>query len=572
MCLIFAVMKKSAKKIELSPAEIEALSRKLEEKSLADEDYETLQAMLEIILTLNDVVRQKDVSIKRLLKRIFGIKTEKRSNLLKGKDHSQDDASVSTEDEKEKNSDASQDPSSSPSPPPDSPQDNPQDADTAAETPSRKGHGRRAVDEFTGAERKRIKHPDLKSGDNCPECLTGRVYEQDPGLTLFFTGNAPVAATVFECEKLRCNLCGEIFTAEIADGTISGQRDYDASAKAVIPIYKYGFGMPFNRLAQLEEMVGIPLSASTLYEKSEALANTIFPVYRELIRQAAQAKLFHNDDTTMPILSLMKENEDKSDKVRTGMFTTGIVAVLEDDTEIALFFTGRNHAGENLDTLQTQRDPDQGIPIQMSDALSRNISEIFKRDVGFCLSHARRRFFDIISIFPDECEFVINQIAQVYGNDKISKEKGMSDNERLAYHQKHSGPVMQALHDWMTEQFEQKQVEPNSVLGGAISYLKKHWEAFTLFLRVPGAPLDNNICERALKRAILNRKNAMFYKNEVGAWIGDLFMAIIHTCSLNKINPMDYLVALQKYEEHMKQNPEQWMPWNYQETVSKIDG
>lgn len=564
-------MKKNAKKIELSPAEIEALSRKLEEKSLADEDYETLQAMLEVILTLNDVVRQKDVSIKRLLQRIFGVKTEKRSNLFKDKDNPQDEASASTGDETEKNSDSSQDPPCCSSLLPDSPQDKPQDED-AAQASLRKGHGRHRVDDFTGAERKQIKHPDLKNGDSCPECLTGRVYEQDPGLTLFFTGNAPIAATIFECEKLRCNLCGKIFTAEIADGTISGQRDYDASANAVIPVYKYGFGMPFYRLAQLEDIVGIPLAASTLWEKTEALGNTIFPVYRELIHQAAQAKLFHNDDTSMPILSLMKENEDKTDKERTGMFTTAIVAVMEDGTEIALFFSGRNHAGENLDTLQAKRDTDQGIPIQMCDALDRNTSTIFNRYIGYCLSHGRRRFADIISIFPDECKYVIDQLADVYRNDKITKEKGMSDNERLVYHQKHSGSVMQDLHEWITRQIEQKQVEPNSVLGGAIGYIDKYWDELTLFLKVPGAPLDNNICERALKRAILNRKNAMFYKNEVGAWIGDLFMGIIHTCSLNKVNPMDYLVTLQKYEEHMKQNTEQWMPWNYQETVSNIDG
>ena len=568
MCIIFADMKKRIKKIELSPAEIEKLSRKLEEKSLIDKDYETLQAMLEVILTLNDVVRQKDVSIKRLLKRIFGIKTEKRSKIINDEDKPQDDTSTSSKDEKEKNTNSSQNPS--PSPDSAAPQDSPQD-DEATGKPSRKGHGRRKVSEFTGAKKEQIKHPDLKDGDNCPKCLKGRVYEQDPGLTLFFTGSAPLAGTIFECEKLRCNLCGEIFTAEIADGNITGQRDYDASAKAAIPVYKYGFGMPFHRLAELEKMVGIPLSASTLWDKTEELANTVSPVYEELVRQAAQAKCFHNDDTTMPILSLMKENEGKTDKERTGMFTTGIVAVLEDDTEIVLFFTGRNHAGENLDKLQTQRDPDQGIPIQMSDALSRNTSEIFKRNIGFCLSHARRAFVDIISIFPDECKLVIDKLADIYRNDAIAKDKGMSDDERLAYHQKHSESVMQDLHDWMTEQFEQKQVEPNSVLGGAIGYFKKHWEAFTLFLRVPGAPLDNNICERALKRAILNRKNAMFYKNEVGAWIGDMFMAIIHTCSLNKINPMDYLVTIQKYEEHMKQSPEQWMPWNYQETVSKID-
>jgi transposase len=60
----------------------------------------------------------------------------------------------------------------------------------------------------------------------------------------------------------------------------------------------------------------------------------------------------------------------------------------------------------------------------------------------------------------------------------------------------------------------------------------KHWEKLTLFLRHPGPPLDNNICERALKKAILHRKNALFYKTVNGAHVGDVFMSLIYTCEL----------------------------------------
>ena len=62
---------------------------------------------------------------------------------------------------------------------------------------------------------------------------------------------------------------------------------------------------------------------------------------------------------------------------------------------------------------------------------------------------------------------------------------------------------------WLRAQFAEKKVEPNSGLGEAITYLLKHWDPLTLFLRKAGAPLDNNICERALKKAILHRKNSL---------------------------------------------------------------
>jgi transposase len=570
-------MEKKGKKIKLSAMEIEALSQRLHEKSLCDKDYEDLQGMVEVIVTLNESLLQKDVSIKRLLKRIFGIKTEKRKKLFKDNPENIGESSPTddTGNRKEEGtpSDATRSDDSPSVTEDEKAPENITAGDDEPATPVGKGHGRNGVDAFTGANRVRIEDADLKPGQKCPLlCPNGRLYPFKSGITLSFSGNAPLTATLYETDKLRCSACGAVFTAKIAEDTISGSRHYDASAKAAIPVYKYGFGMPFYRISRIQEMVGVPLAPSTLWDKTEELADIIQPIYRELIRQAAQARLFHNDDTTMPILSLLKENEGKTDKERTGMFTTAIVAILDDDTHIALFFTGRSHAGENLDLLQACRDPEKGIPIQMCDASSRNTNDLLARYLSYCLSHGRRRFVDILPIFPDECKMVIDLLAGVYENDAVAKDKNMSHEERLVYHQEHSGPLMKTLHEWMSTQIYGKLVEPNSVLGSAISYLLDRWEAFTLFLRVAGAPLDNNICEQALKRAVLNRKNAMFYKNEIGALIGDMFTSIIHTCYLGKINAMDYLIKLQEYEADMKNDPEKWMPWNYRQTIEQIEG
>ena len=107
-------------------------------------------------------------------------------------------------------------------------------------------------------------------------------------------------------------------------------------------------------------------------------------------------------------------------------------------------------------------------------------------------------------------------------------------------------------------------------MGKAISYLLRHWQALTLFLREKGAPLDNNVCERALKKAILNRKNALFYKTLNGAQVGDLFMSLIHTCELNGVNPFDYLTELQRHCSEVERTPADWMPWNYRNTLNRI--
>jgi hypothetical protein len=98
--------------------------------------------------------------------------------------------------------------------------------------------------------------------------------------------------------------------------------------------------------------------------------------------------------------------------------------------------------------------------------------------------------------------------------------------------------------------------------------MRNHWQELTLFLRVEKAPLDNNICERALKMAILHRKNSLFYKTEHGAYIGDLFMSLIHTCTFAKINPFEYLKTLQKNTSALFANPSCWLPWNYKENLT----
>jgi len=242
--------------------------------------------------------------------------------------------------------------------------------------------------------------------------------------------------------------------------------------------------------------------------------------------------------------------------------TAGIVDVAGDDY-------GRKHAGENMADLLDQRKSDRGPPIQMCDALSRNLPKELKTILANCLTHARRNFVDVLSNFPDQCQYVIETLGEVYKNDQITKDQNMSPQQRLVYHRSHSSPLMEKLKTWLHGQMEEKKVEPNSGLGKAIAYMLNHWQPLTLFLRVPNAPLDNNLCEQVLKRAILHRKNSLFFKTQRGAYVGDLFMSLIHTCSLAKVNPFDYLTALQQYASQVRKNPQNWMPWNYKKATQK---
>jgi transposase len=539
-------MKAASEVIEVDREEVKVLLERARREPLDEAGYQKLQDLLRAFSYLADLIGEKDTTISQLRALLMKPSTEKTDKVLE---------QVGLK-------------PSSKSPLP------------GRGVKKKPGHGRNGAEAYRGAERIQVSHASLKPGDHCPECLRGKVYEQkEPGLRIRVVGQAPIAATVYELERLRCNLCGEIFEADAPEGV--GEKKYDETAAAMMGLLKYGSGVPFYRLEGLEENLGIPLPVSTQWEIVAETAEVIRPAFDELIRQAAQGEVFHNDDTGMKILSLARESapsagspgERSSSRERTGVFTSGIVSTRQGQ-RMALFFTGRRHAGENFAQVLAQRAAGLPPPIQMADGLSRNFPKLpdkLKVIVGNCNAHSRRRFVDVACNFPEECRYVLESLAEVYGCDAQAEERGLSSEERLHFHQEHSGPVMERLHAWLRAQFAEKKVEPNSGLGSAITYCLKHWERLTLFLRQAGAPLDNNLVERALKKAVLHRKNSLFYRTENGAQVGDLFMSLIHTCELNGANAFDYLNELQKHAEEVAENPSAWMPWNCQEVRAQAD-
>ena len=273
-------------------------------------------------------------------------------------------------------------------------------------------------------------------------------------------------------------------------------------------------------------------------------------VFQELIVQAAQAPLLHSDDTPMKVLSLMaKRARAEAEGVKPAakaINTSGIVAVLQEH-KVVLFFTGHAHAGKNMERVLAHRAQELAPPMQMCDALAANVAGVFKTVLANCLAHGRRQVADVAEQFPEATRHVIEALAEVYKHDATCRQDALPDEQRLLFHQEHSQPIMDDLARWMNEQFEQRRVEPNSGLGKALRYLLRHWDELTLFLRKAGAPLDNNLCEQVLKRAILHRKGSMFYRTANGAEVGDTYMSLIHTCRLCDVNPFEYLNTVNSF-------------------------
>jgi transposase len=237
---------------------------------------------------------------------------------------------------------------------------------------------------------------------------------------------------------------------------------------------------------------------------------------------------------------------------------------------IALYFTGVRHAGENFNEMLKLRAAGLAPPIHMSDGSLTNIPKDFDTIWANCLAHARRGPADVVEDFPEEVRFILESLREVYKVDSEAREAGLSPNERLRLHQEKSKPWMTGLKNWIHRQFDEKLTEPNSDLGVALTYILDHFGPLTLFLRRPGCPLDNNLCERLLKKAIRHRRNSLFYRTARGAEIGDTWMSLIHTAEMNGVSGFEYVVALLRHPKELAANPGEWMPWTFRETLERM--
>ncbi|MBF0199387.1 MAG: transposase [Planctomycetes bacterium] len=471
---------KKPRRIDISPEQAKALIKRASE-NMSAEDTEVIKGMADTLFFLSQSADQKSQSIRRLLKIIFGSSSERSKDIL-------------PPEEPEPNNSGDSDSNPSESDPEESENEGTAKADRR-KGGKPKGEGRLKPEDYSGASTEQFACEHLKHGDACPLCRKGKLYFKEPERLVRLTSSAPLQASIYEIERYRCNTCGETFKADLPEHV--GKEKYDSKSIAMLCLLHYGAGMPFNRLEHLQASVGVPLPSSTQWDMVVGGAISFFPIMEYLMNEAANGKIIHNDDTTAKILEFMgKRKGDKAlqeDKPhRKGMFTTGIVSQLNDH-QIALYCTGVHHAGENLEALLKKRQVDYA-PIQMCDGLEHNVPKELKTILANCMAHARRKFVEIFENFPEKCKHVILELAKVYHNDAYTREQNMTDHDRLAYHKENSELTMSDLRLWMQKQIDEKEVEPNSGLGQAINYSLKRWEALTLFLKKPGAPLDNNIC------------------------------------------------------------------------------
>lgn len=433
--------------------------------------------------------------------------------------------------------------------------------------PDTKGHGRNSADAYVGAEIVEVEHPELSPGDTCPaEACDGRLYEvSEPGTFVHVTGAPLAQATRYDLQKLRCAVCEIIYTAPLPAGV--GDKKYDAHFIAMLMINKYFMSVPLYRQDRLQNHLGIPLPASTQWDLMAAHEPMLKALHGAIAQDAANGLALCYDDTSVKIMSEIKAAKcaEKGKKSEHTCFTTGVVSLHEDHRSY-LYITDNRTAGKCIAQIMALRDTDLDPPIMMCDALSANIPQGIAEDLYilcFCLVHARRQFYELPNGYDDLADKVIGLIGTIY--DHEANTKGYSAEQRLAYHQEKSTPVMEELKAYL--EVQQQEFEPNSAPGKAINYILHRWTQLSQFLRQVHAPLDTNIVERALKLIIQVRKSSMFYKTLSSAAFASYVQSALYSAAQNEINPCDYMAALIDNEAAVLLNPKDWLPWHYQETL-----
>jgi transposase len=435
----------------------------------------------------------------------------------------------------------------------------------------RSGTGRLGAKAYTGAERVECRHEELAVGQRCPVCGHGTLYALPPGVEIRIDGQALLSARRYALEKLRCSACGQIFTAGLPDD--AGEEKYSARARAVLAVSRYYLGLPGYRVQGYQAMLGVPVPDATQWDQIEQVGDCAYKVFAHLEHEAAQSGMIFHDDTAVRILALLKENDVllaaaqaqglATPSERTGMHTTALAVHVGEHTAI-LYYSGRRHAGENLQRLLDKRAAGLDKPLVMSDALASNaVADEAAVIRCHCLAHGRRKFSDLEEEFPHECQVVLEVLSQVFDHDEQTRKEQMGPEARLAYHQTQSRPLLDTLKRWLDTQIDDHLVEPNSALGKAIGYMQRHWMTLTQFLSRPGAPLDNNLAERALKLFIRQRNNSLFYKSTHSAYIASVLTSLIATCLYTGVNAVEYLVALQEHRREGFVDPAAWLPWAY---------
>jgi transposase len=385
-------------------------------------------------------------------------------------------------------------------------------------------------------ERQRIEHTLSEAERVCPCC--GDVcqkFGEDVSEQLdYHPGNLFVNQHVRF--KYACQNCHDYVTVGHAPIAIINKGLPGPGLLAHIAASKYADHLPLHRLERILSRHGVELSRQTMCDWMTHVAARLRPVVDLMATLVRASKALHTDATRMPYL----DPEVKGKALSGQMWTY----VGDRDHPFDVFAFCPDHSAAGIDGFL-------GGYHGYLHADAHNIYDhLFKSgslvELG-CWAHARRKFHDAADNDPARAHVALAHIRQLYaieteGRERITArllEDVAADAVRFELRQDQSLRELSALKAWL--EAEQPKVLPKSLIGLAIAYTLKNWQALTRYTTDGFLDIDNNSAERTLRHIAVGRKNWLFAGSAPGAETAATLFSVTSSCHRHGHDVFAYL-------------------------------
>jgi transposase len=423
-----------------------------------------------------------------------------------------------------------------------------QDAAADASEAKRPGHGRKRLP--ADLPRRRIEHALPEADRLCPCC--GDVCKKFGEEIREQLDYQPASLFVQQHVRFKyaCPKCHDHVTAAPPPPAVIDKGLPGNGLLAQIVASKYADHLPLHRLERILGRHGVELSRSTTCGWMAVVARHLSPVAGLMADLVRQSHIVHTDATRMPYL-----DETVKGKTVSGQMW---IYVGDRDHPFDVFDFCRDHSAVGIDAFLMHKEYRGLLCADAHNLYDHLFVSGILTEVG-CWAHCRRNFFEAKESDPARAHLVLARVRQLYDVEKKAKKliadlesqrsrangiatklpAAEADEIRRRLRQEESLPIVTALRHWLIE--EQPKVLPKSLMGGAIAYTLRHWQALVRFLEDGLLDIDNNVAERTLRHIAIGRKNWMFAGSAAGAETAAILFSVTSSCHRHGVDAFAYV-------------------------------